>query len=203
MEEKTLEELNLHIKEVLDEIQQMTKDFSNLDTFSHYNQALGALTPTGLLGALRENAEQNKLMKYLKTKIYKDMSFDEIGDKIVEMAGDLSKNQIEVQKKTSPSDECYYGNVKLIVDALEKCRNAWEAISPKVAMEELTRRDGSKFQLGPQIEYWMQCELVKMDLPKDYNRIKKSVEQVQNGGGCMVLIAILMATALLAAGSIL
>lgn len=203
MEERTLEELNLHIKEVLDEIQQMTKDFSNLDAFSHYNQLLGVLTPTGLLGALRENAEQKKLMKYLKTKIYKGMSFDEIGDKIVEMAEDLSKNQIEVQKKTSPSDECYYGNVKHIVDALEKCRDAWEAISPKVAMEELTRSDGVKIQLGPQIEYWMQCELVKMDLPKDYDRIKRSVKQVQSGGGCMVLIAISMATGLLAACSIL
>lgn len=202
MDDKSLEQLNLHIRKVIDEVSQMTIDFGNLDTFAHYNQFLNALAPSGLLGALRENAEHKRLMKYLNTKIYKGMSFDEIGHKLVEIAEDLSKTQIEVQKQTKPSDECYYGNVKSIIEALEACRNAWESISPKVAMEELTRSDGEKIQLGPQIEYWIQCELVKMDLPKEYDRIKKSVSQVQNGTGCMVIIAISMAS-LLAACSML
>ena len=68
MAEKTLEELNLHINKLLAEVQQMTKDFSNLDSFSHYNQLISALSPTGLLGALRENAEQKKLMKFRRNR---------------------------------------------------------------------------------------------------------------------------------------
>lgn len=204
MAEKTLEELNLHINKLLAEVQQMTKDFSNLDSFSHYNQLISALSPTGLLGALRENAEQKKLMKFLQTKIYKEMSFDEIGVKIAIIAEDLSMTQVEVQKKTKPSDDCYYGNVRLIVNALEKCKDAWEAISPAVAMEELKRKDGSTLVLGPQVEYWIQLELIKMDLPQEYERIKKSVKKAENGGsGCMVILALATATGLLAACSIL
>lgn len=206
MEEKTLEQLNRHIETVLDEVRQMTNDFSNLDSFSHYNELLGVLTPTGLLGGLRENAEKKKLRKYLETKIYKGMSFDEIGDKLADIAEDLSKTQIEVQKITKQTDECYYGNVKAIIDTLLICRDKWQAISPKVAMEELTRSDGSKIQLGPSVEYWMQCEFAKMDLPKEYDKISKRVEQVQSGSesgsGCMVLIAISLASLLAACSMI-
>lgn len=202
MEEKTIELLNRHIDRVLDEVRQMTKDFPNLDTFSHYNQFLGILTPTGLLGALRENAEQKKLMRYLKTKIYKDMSFDEIGNKLVDISKDLSKTQIEVQKLVKQTDECYFGNVKAIIDTLSACKDNWIAISPKVANEELTRNDGVKISLGPQVEYWMECEFIKMDLPKEYDRIKKNVKQVQSGSGCMVLIAISLASLLAACSMI-
>ena len=202
MEEKSLEQLNLHITNVIDEVNQMTKDFGNLDKFSHYNQFVGVLAPSGILGALREKAEQKRLREYLNTKIYKEMSFDEIGYKIVDIATDLSKTQIEVQKLTQPSDNCYYENVKLIIDSLDACRKAWESISPKVAMEELTRSDGNTIQLGPQVEYWIQCELIKMDLPNEYNKIKKNVSKVQKGEGCMVIIAISLAS-LLAACSML
>ena len=202
MEEKTLEQLNRHIETVLDEVRQMTKDFSNFDTFSHYNQFLGVLTPTGLLGALRENAEQKKLMKFLKTKIYKDMSFDEIGDKLVDISEDLAKNQIKVQKLANQTDECYFGNVKAIIATLSACKDSWRAISPQVANEELTKSDVAKMALGPQVEYWMECEFVKMDLPKEYDRIKKSVKQVQSGSGCMVLIAVSLASLLAACSMI-
>lgn len=202
MEEKRLEELNLHINTVLNEIHQMTKDLSRIDSFSHYNTLTGALAPAGLFGALRENAEQKKLMQYLSTKIYKDMSFDEIGYKIVEFAEDLANTQVEVQKNVSTTDDCYYGNVKSIIDALEKCKKTWEAISPKVAMEELKCKDGTTLQLGPQIEYWMQCEFVKMDIPKEYDRIKKSIKKAQDGSGCIFTILILI-TSFLAACSML
>lgn len=202
MEEKRLEELNLHITTVLNEVHQMTKDFSCIDSFSHYNSLAGVLAPAGLFGALRENAEQKKLMKYLSTKIYKDMSFDEIGYKIADIAEDLSNTQIEVQKITSTTDDCYFGNVRLIINALEKCKAAWEAISPKVAMEELKCKDGTTLQLGPQIEYWMQCEFVKMDIPKEYDRIKKSIKKAQNGSGCIFTMLIFI-TSFLAACSML
>lgn len=47
-----------HIEEVLKEVSQMTNDFSNTKTFSHYNTLSMALAPYWILGALREKSEQ-------------------------------------------------------------------------------------------------------------------------------------------------
>lgn len=190
MENKSLDQLNLHINEVLENVRQMTNDFMNTETFSHYYLLLGVLTPTGLLSAIRENSEQKKLRKFLETKIYRNMSFDEIGFYLVDIAKDLSQTQVEIQKIVSKENEKYYGNVERIIVALEKCKKSWYEISPKVAMEVLTLSNGTTFQLNPQVEYEMQLEFVKMDLPPKYNRIKKSIKQTQSGKGCMIIIAI-------------
>ena len=194
MEEKSLDQLNSHLEEVLEDVYQMTKDFMNTETFSHYSQFLSVLTPSGLLGAFREKTEQKKLRKFLETKIYRNMSFDEIGFNLIHIAKDLSETQAEIQKRVSKDDEKYYGNVELIIETLEKCMNSWQEISPKVAMEVLTLANGTEFQLGPQVEFEMQIEYAKMDLPPKYNRIKKSIKQAQNGSGCMIIIVIALTT---------
>lgn len=43
MEEKRLEELNLHINTVFNEIHQMTKELSRINSFSPYNTLTGIL----------------------------------------------------------------------------------------------------------------------------------------------------------------
>lgn len=188
-----------HIEEVLKEVSQMTNDFSNTKTFSHYNTLSMALAPYGILGALREKSEQKKLRKFLETKIYKNMSFDEIGDRLVELARDLCESQAKVQHIISSEDEAYYGNVRRIIDNLEVCYKKWFDISPKVAMEELHYANGDTIQLGPQIEYWMQLEYIKMDLPEEYKRITKAVKKVQKGGsGCVILLFLLSSSLLTA-----
>jgi len=204
MAEHTLEELNQHIEEGLVEIRKMTADFPSIERFSHYNELLAVVTPTGILGSIRENHQNKKLYKYLSTKIYKGMSFDEIGMLLTEAAEDLSNTQVKVQKLTTPSDPCYYDNVKKIIDTLAECRTEWIKIAPEVTKEELTRAsDGAKFFLDPQVEHWMNCEYIKMDLPQDYNEIKRSVDRVKGGNGCMVIILIAISATILAACSVL
>lgn len=196
-----LNELKSHIDNVLKDVKQMADDFINQKEFSHYNSFLGAIAPTGILGSLREKSEQKKLRKFLETKIYKDMSFDQIGYKLVTIATDLCNTQIKIQKLLQKEDEDYYGYAVKIIDEMELCRNRWFNISPKVAMESLTLADGTKIQWGPQVEYEMQSEYIKMDLPDEpkYKTLKKEVEKAEKGStGCLVLLMILSSSFLVA-----
>lgn len=197
-EDKTIEELNQHITDVLEDVEQMTKDFASLDTFSHYNQFLGALTPTGILGAIRENVEQNRLKKYLETKIYRDMTFREIGYKLVDITQDLVETQNEIKKRATTTEEGHPENIAKIFRTLMDCRKAWVAISPKVAEETLTLTNGDEIQLGPRIEVLMWDEFAKMDAS---NLDSATVAMIQKesgmgGMGCMVIIAIALANLL-------
>ena len=203
MEENNIEVLNAQINEILDDVRLMARDFSTKETFSHYSTLLGVLTPGGLLGGIRENAERKKLFKFLDTKIYRDMSFDEIGFKLIEIAEDVCDKQIQFQKLTSQSDPRYFDNVKSIIDTLEKCRKRWGEIAPNVLMEELKLKNGSTIQLGPQVEFEMQSEYIKMDLPDDYKKYHKKVKQLQKGPTCSVILFIFIAATVLAACSLL
>ena len=203
MDSIKINELNHYIHDIIDDIRVMARDFSNKETFSHYSTLLGVITPTGLLGAIRENVEQKKLMKFLSTKIYRDMSFDELGFHLVRRAMDVCEKQSQLQKLTSPSNPLYYENVKLIIDSFEDCRKKWEGIAPKVLMEELKLTDGDTIQLGPQIEFETQSQYLMMDLPDEYKKYHKIVKRLQRGPACSVILIIFIAAITLAACSIL
>ncbi|MBR3713452.1 MAG: hypothetical protein IKP73_06425 [Bacteroidales bacterium] len=197
MEEKTANELMQYMDDVLNEVRQMRKDLSTLDTFSHYNQFVGALMPTGILGAIREGIENKKLQKYLSTKIYKDMSYDEIGYKIVDIARDLSETHAKVQKMIPKEDKNYDGYASNIVEVLSDCLATWKQISPEVAMEEITQSDGKTIQLGPTMLHKLYKEFDKMDTPS-YFLVKEILRKIEHPRiwdndvvlGCGVLILI-------------
>ena len=201
--EYTLDQLNAYIKDGVAVLQKMTNDFPSIKRFSHYNQFAAVLTPGGLLGSLREGIQNKKLMRYLGTKIYNGMAYDGLGDFIQQAAEDLSKAQIKVQKMISPSDPMYYGNAKSIMDVCLKYLVEWKEIAPEVYKEEVTLNTGDKVNLGAQIEFWVQEELVNMELPEDeYQEVKDNVKTVIKGSGCMVFVGIVLGTSLLAACSL-
>ena len=202
--EYTLDQLNSYIKEGVALLEKMANDFPNIERFSHYSQLAAALTPIGLLGSLREGIQNKKLARYLGTKIYNGMAYDELGDFVQQAAVDLSKAQIKVQKMVSPSDAIYYGNAKSIMDVCLKYLTEWKGIAPEVYKEEVTLNTGNKVNLGDQIEFWTQKELVNMELPEgEYKEIKANVKAIVGGSGCMVFIGIVLATSLLAACTLL
>lgn len=203
--EYTLEELNNYINKGVEKILQMSNDFRSLTRFSHYSQFAAVLTPTGLLGSLRESIQTKKLMRYLGTKIYDNMSYDSLGFYMAAAAENLSKAQAKVQKMVSPSDPAYFGNVRSIIDALLKYHTEWKDVAPEVYAEELTLKSGEKFYLGVQMEYEMHKFFTQMELPDgEYKEIQRNVKNVDNGGsGCMVFIGIILTASLMAACSIL
>jgi hypothetical protein len=202
--EYTLDQLNSYIKEGVALLQKMANDFPNIKRFSHYSQFAAVLTPSGLLGSLREGIQNKKLARYLGTKIYNGMAYNELGDYVQQAAEDLSKAQIKVQKMVSPSDAIYYGNAKSIMDVCLKYLAEWKEIAPEVYKEEVTLNTGDKVNLGDQIEFWTQKELVNMELPEgEYKEVKSNVKAVVCGSGCMVFIGIVLASSFLAACTLL
>lgn len=200
----TTDQLNNYIKDGVTILQKMVNDFPSITRFSHYSQFAAVLTPSGLLGSLREGIQNKKLMRYLGTKIYNGMAYDELGDFVQQAAEDLSKAQILIQKMVSPSDPMYYGNAKCIMDVCLKYLAEWKEIAPEVYKEEVTLNNGDKVNLGDQIEFWVQEKLVNMELPEgEYKDVKANVKAVVNGNGCMVFIGIILTTSLLAACSLL
>lgn len=200
----TLNQLNSYIKEGVALLQKMVSDFPNIKRFSHYSHFVAVLTPSGLLGSLREDIQNKKLARYLGTKIYNGMAYDELGDFVQQAAEDLSKAQIKIQKMVSPSDAIYYGNAKIIMDVCLKYLAEWKEIAPEVYKEEVTLNTGDKVNLGDQIEYWTQKELVNMELPEgEYKEVKSNVKTIDGGSGCVVFIGIVLASSLLAACTLL
>lgn len=201
--EYTLDQLNTYIKDAVAILQKMTNDFPSITRFSHYSQFAAVLTPGGLLGSLREGIQNKKLKRYLGTKIYNGMAYDELGDFVQQAAVELSKAQIKVQKMVSPLDPMYYGNAKSIMDVCLKYLAEWKEIAPEVQNEEVTLNSGDNVNLGDQIEFWVQKELVNMELPEgEYKEVKANVKAIVNGSGCMVFFAIILTASLLAACSI-
>ena len=195
--EENKETLNEFIKNKLDELNKMANDFTKIERFGHYNSLLEAALPGGLLGTIRENIQEKKFDKYLKTPIYKGLGFAEIGISLVDYAKELCEAQKIIQGIVSKSDSCYYGNVEAIIETVNRCQKEWVNIAPKVANEAIEDSDGSTFSMGPQVEYEINLEYVKMDLPEKYNSIKKTVNQA--GKGCMVPIMMIIGSSLLAA----
>ena len=152
--EYTLDQLNSYIREGVALLQKMANDFPNIERFSHYSQLAAVLTPTGLLGGLREGIQNKKLTRYLGAKIYNGMAYDELGDFVQYAAEDLSKAQIKVQRMVSPSDAIYYGNAKSIMDVCLKYLKEWKKIAPSVYDEDVTLNNGEEVSLGAQIKFW-------------------------------------------------
>lgn len=186
-----VDELNLYIKMGVKKLNNMASDFTKIERFSHYNELMAVLTPCGISGSIRENAQQKKLKKYLEKKIYHNRTYDNLGFFMLGAAENLVTAQERIQKKVAKSNPIYWNNVRIIIDALLKYNNEWKDIAPEVYAEELTLKDGTTFQLGFQLEYEMHKELMRMEFPKgEYNQIKKNVKNIGNGMGCMTLIAI-------------
>ena len=203
--EYTLEELNNYIKDGVEMIQKMANDFPCLTRFSHYSQFAAVLTPAGLLGSLRESIQTKRLMKYLDTKIYNNMSYDSLGFYMANAAENLSKAQAKVQKMVTPANPVYFENVRAIIDSLLKYHTEWKEVAPEVYGEELTLKSGEKFYLGIQMEYEMHKFFTQMELPEgEYKEIQKNVKNADNeGSGCMVFIGSILTASLMTACSLL
>lgn len=200
----TIDQLNNYIQEGVAILQKMADDFPKLTKFSHYSQFAAVLTPGGLLGCIREGIQNKKLQRYLGTKIYNNMAYDELGDFMVKAAEDLSKAQIKLQKALPPSDPIFYGNTRIIMNVFLKCLAEWKEIAPEVYNEEITFSTGDTVNLGDQTEFWIHKELVNMELPKDeYKEVKKNVKDVTNNSGCLLFIGILFITSLITACTLL
>ena len=203
--EYSLDMLNIHIRTGVKILERMASDFPNLKRFSHYSQFAEVLTPTGLLGAIREKIQDKRLRGFLSTKIYNNMSYDLLGCYMAEAAEDLSNAQIKVQQMIDKSNPLFYDNARAITDALIKYHKEWKAIAPNVYLIGIPLEDGEKVGLGAQLEYETHRQIVRMELPKgEYEQIKSHVRYVDNAGkGCMVVIAITFASSLLAACTLL
>lgn len=195
--EENKETLNLFIKNKLEELNMMANDFTKVERFGHYNSLLEAALPGGLLGSIRESVQEKKFDKYLKTPIYNGLGFAEIGVSLIQYAQELCEAQKKIQGIVPKSDSCYYGNVETIIETVNRCQKEWVSIAPKVANEAIEDKDGSTFSMGPQVEYEINLEYVKMDLPEKYNSIKKTVNQA--GKGCVVPVLLVVGSSLLAA----
>lgn len=198
------DELRNYIKAGIDKLYEVDNELKGVENYSFRNKVLMTLTQPTVFNGLRENAEQKKLRQYLSKKIYRSLSYDEIGEYLLDCAEKLSTAQAMLQRKIGKVSDDYYKYASLIIKTLKACHNKWKSISEDTYNSEVTRAsDQFTYAIGPQHWYWIEKEFIKMDIPSEYSYVISDVNHVSNNKGCMIYALIALGTTLLAACSLL
>ena len=194
IESPTKETLTKEVVDLCDELKEAAAEIAKLPPVSHLSKAKIQFVG-GLIGGIQEYREEKRLVKLINTPIYKEKTFDTFAKYIIGVAEKLVEKQLECQKVASKQDECYYGNVVLIMEAIQTAYHAWYNYSPSMADAVIPVKGGGDVVLSKTVDYCTKEEFKKLDLP-DGVTIK---ENSSSTSGCFgVLLLMLLPTILFA-----
>lgn len=169
------------IKDLCNTLLSDAEIFNSLEPVSHLSQAKIQFTG-GILGAVREIKENNRLEKMINAPICREYSFFKYAFYLIDTTTELVEKQIEIQNNTSPDNPQYYENVKLILSAVSAASGAWLRYSPDMASAKLRIGDEKDVSLGLSVDYYTKKEMKRMNLPEGYNI---SVKDPNEKSGCL------------------
>lgn len=182
-----VEELNIEIQRICNDLIEEAQTIAQLSTVSHLSTSKLQFSG-GLLGGIQEYREKKRLEKLMNAPICKGWTFFTYAFHLIDTAEDLVEKQIEVQNSTTEDDDCYFGNVKLIVSSITFAHNAWFEYSPDMAWEGINVGDTKNVALELSVDTYTKEEFRKLHLPEG---MSFPVEQRGNGG-CMSFIIMLL-----------
>ena len=111
------------------------------------------------------------------------------------MTTELVEKQIEVQNNSQETDNCYYGNVTLIVNSVALAHKAWYEYSPDMAMAGIRIGDEDNVSLELSIDSMIKNEFRKLHLP---NGMSFPEEKETSNSGCLGLLLIIIVPTIIA-----
>lgn len=177
------EELNSEIRKICNDLIEEAQIISQLPSVSHLSKSILQFSG-GILGGIQEFRERKRLEKLMNAPICKDWTFYTYAFRLIDTAEELVKKQLEVQSATTENDECYFGNVELIVSSIAVAHKAWFEYSPDMAWEGITVGDTKNVALELSIDTYTKEEFRKLHLPKG---MSFPIEQQQGNRGCLWL----------------
>lgn len=177
----TAKEYTNEIVKQCDELIQAAQAIAQLPPVSFLNKS--SIQWTGIIGAIQETRESNRLRKLINTPIYNGLSFYQLAGHIIESANELVEKQIEVQKQTTKNDLAYYDNIRLIISSIQQIITSWYNYSPEMAEVGLTIGKEKNVSLFLSVDYQTKEAFKKMDLPEDIE-IKHHPNNEDSNSGC-------------------
>lgn len=189
----TAEQYTEEIKAICQELTEAADAIGKLEPVSHLSSSKIQFTG-GILGAIQDVKEGNRLEKLINAPIYKDFSFCKFAYHIMAECERLVDKQLEVQKLTSPDNPMYYGNVELIMYSIQYSYDAWYNYSPDMASANITINDVENVDLNLSVRHYTKEDIDKLDLPPKYKSHNETKSQEkENSGGCLGIIILLVA----------
>lgn len=182
-----VENLNIEIQSICNDLMEEAQTIAQLPSVSHLSKSKLQFSG-GILGGIQEYREGKRLEKLMNAPICKGWTFYTYAFHLIDTAEDLVKKQIEVQNATTEDDDCYFGNVKLIVSSINVAHKAWFEYSPDMAWEGINVGDTKNVALELSVDTYTKEEFRKLHLP---DGMSFPVEQ-QGNGGCLSFIIMLL-----------
>lgn len=182
-----VEKLNIEIQSICNDLMEETQTIAQLPSVSHLSKSKLQFSG-GILGGIQEYREGKRLEKLMNAPICKGWTFYTYAFHLIDTAEDLVKKQIDVQNATTEDEDCYFGNVKLIVSSINVAHKAWFEYSPDMAWEGINVGDTKNVALELSVDTYTKEEFRKLHLP---DGMSFPVEQ-QGNGGCLSFIIMLL-----------
>ena len=167
------------ILRAIGEIEQLSAELKgvNEDTCPAVRQAC---RHSGLLDLFSDKYERQRIEAFLAERIYHDLTYRELGNRIFEMAKAVCGLQRQRQQSMRQDAPFFYENIDKIVGALEGCLLQYRNILPKAWQYVMTLADGTETEIGRYYETLVNGEIIKMDIPEQYRYIIKNVRKNQS-----------------------
>ena len=182
-----IEDINAEIQKKCNDLIEEAEAIAKLPSVSHLSKSKVQFSG-GIIGGIQEYREGKRLKKLMNTPICKEWTFYTYAFHLIEAAEELVKKQLEVQSTTTEDDDCYFGNVKLIVSSINVAHKAWFEYSPDMAWEGINVGDTKNVALELSVDTYTKEEFRKLHLP---DGMSFPVEQ-QGNGGCLSFIIMLL-----------
>jgi len=192
---KSADQLNTEILNTIEQLNEIAIFLSNLETVSHKSQAKIQFVG-GILGPLKEIKEEKRLEKIMNTPLYDNLTFYKMAFDIGEKANELVEKQLQIQKLYGVNEPQYYGNVKLIIEAINIYMIAWYEYSPDAALAGIRIGDEKNVALFPSVVSWAKAAFSKLDLPEEYSNYKNTNSNSNQNTGCFSVIILLVVSSL-------
>lgn len=180
-----IEEINAEILKVCNDLIEEAQIISKLAPVSHLSTSKIQFQG-GILGSIREYRESKRLEKLINVPICNGWTFYTYTYHLIHTAQELVKKQLEIQNATTVDDECYFGNVKLVVLSIETAHKAWFEYSPDMAWGINDKND---VVLAVSVNTNINNELRKLDLPEELSYLKK---ETSNNGDCLGVLLLFL-----------
>lgn len=159
-----LDTLNAEIVEICQNLAAEAQTISQLQPVSHFSNRPIQFAG-GVLGAIQEDRRRKRFVKHLDDIICKDWTFYSYIGHLVQTSEILVDKQLEVQKLTNETDDCYFSNVILIISSLQLAQKAWFGYSPDIASQDGYSKE-FPWPLAEVIDYSLKEQFRRLHLPE-------------------------------------
>ena len=182
------EELDIEIRRICNDLMEEAQTIAKLTPVSHLSKSKIQFSG-GILGGIQEYRKEKRLERLINAPICKEWTFYTYAGHLIDTATELVQKQIEIQNATTENDDCYFGNVMLIVSSITVAHKAWFEYSPDMAWEGINIGNTKNVSLELSVDTYTKEEFRKLHLPEG---MSFPVEQQNGKGGCLAFILMLL-----------